>query len=94
MLVRLAGLFVPAALAALAWVGVCRALGLGTALTVAGAVLAGCGGVLAMAVCLVGAGQTEPIEDVEQESPRTVTAEQQRFTREEARSRGYRRAMR
>jgi hypothetical protein len=84
MLVRLARVFVPAAIAALAWVLVGAALGLPTALTVGGAVLAGCGGVLAMAVCLAGAGQPEPIEHVEQERSRTVTAEsQKRFERGE-----------
>jgi hypothetical protein len=84
MLVRLARLFVPAAIAALAWVGICRALGLSTALTVAGAILGWGGGVLAMALCMIGLGQPEPIEHVEQERPRTVKAEpQKRFLRGE-----------
>ena len=81
-MIRVARIVVPAAIAALAWVGICRALGLSTALTVAGAILGWSGGVLAMAICSVGLGQPEPIEHVEQERPRTVKAEpQKRFER-------------
>jgi hypothetical protein len=85
---RLASLLGPAALAALAWIGAGVGLGLPTAVTIAGALLAGCGGVVAMAVCLAGMGQPEPIEHVEQERPRTVKAEpQKRFGRDEERTR-------
>jgi hypothetical protein len=67
---------------------VCLAIGLPTAVTVAGAILAGVGGVLAMAVCSFGAGQPEPIEPSATLRPvRTVTAEsQKRFGREKERT--------
>ena len=48
-MIRVARILVPAAIAALSWVGICRALGLSTALTIAGAILGWTGGVLAMA---------------------------------------------
>jgi len=83
-MIRVARILVPAAIAALSWVGICRALGLSTALTVAGAILGWSGGVLAMAICSIGLGQPEPIEHVEQERRRTVQAEpQKRFWRGE-----------
>jgi hypothetical protein len=89
MLLRLVRLFVPAAIAALAWAGVCLAIGLPAALTVAGAILAGAGGVLAMAVASLGANEPEPIEPSDALRPvRTVTAEsQKRFGRGEQRTR-------
>ena len=87
MLLRIARLLVPAALAALAWVGVCLAIGLPTAATIAGAIVGGGGALLAMAVCMVGAGQPEQIEP--SATPvRTVTAEsQKRFERDRERTR-------
>jgi hypothetical protein len=89
MVVRLARLLVPAAIAALAWVGLCQAIGLSTALTVAGAILGASGGILAVAVSAVGAGQSEPIEPYSPpRAVRTVKAEpQKRFGRDEDRTR-------
>jgi hypothetical protein len=89
MVLRLARLLIPAAVAALAWVGLCRAIGLSTALTVAGAILGGGGSVLSLAVCTVGAGQREPIEPSSRpRAVRTVKAEpQKRFGRDENRTR-------
>ena len=89
MLLRIARVLVPAALAALAWVGVCLAIGLPTAATIAGAIVGGAGALLATAVCMVGAGQPEPIEPSATPRPvRTVIAEsQKRFERDEERTR-------
>jgi hypothetical protein len=88
MFLRLARLVIPAGIAALAWVGVCMAMGLPTAVTIAGAILAACGGVVAVAVCTVGAGQPEPVEPSAGLRPvRTVTAEsQKRFDRDKERT--------
>jgi hypothetical protein len=45
-----------AALAGLLWAGVCLAIGLPVAVTVAGAVVGAAGGFLAAAICVIGAG--------------------------------------
>jgi hypothetical protein len=88
VLVRLATLLIAPAIAALGWAGIGLALGLPTALIVAGAILAGLGGVLTVAVCAMGTGQHQPVEHVEQERTRTVKAEpQKRFGRGEQRTR-------
>ena len=86
---RFLQLVVPASISALAHAGVCSALGLPTAVTIAGAVLAASGAVIAVAVCSMGGGQPEHQEPTTaQERARTVRAEaQKRFDREEERSR-------
>lgn len=81
---RVLRLVVPASISALAYAGVCSALGLPTAVTVAGAVLAASGALIAVAVCSMGGGQPEHEQPgTPRERARTVRAEpQKRFDRE------------